>query len=64
MKNRDKKYLNYEDLRLWVLYDEGLYHWCMAEGGNVRRFVQKHAAELRRLIGERLDHPAKLHRPV
>ena len=64
MKNRREKYLDQDDLRLSVLNDESLHDWCLAEGGNVRRFVQKHAAELRRLINERLDNPAKLHRPV
>lgn len=55
--NRHEEYLNQEDLRNWVLNDEGLYIWCMAEGGNVRRFVKNHAAELRRLIRERRVNP-------
>jgi hypothetical protein len=43
--------LNVEDLRQWVLNDEGLYRWWKSSGvGDVRKFIRANRGELERCV--------------
>jgi hypothetical protein len=38
--------LTIEDMRLWVLNDEGLYRWWQQERGDIRAFIRRNREEI------------------